>query len=128
MNNISDEEAKIFVDKTFGLIKTAKTIDDLKNILKESSLLTNYMIDNIKYPKIDFQISSEEIKELKNKNFITKEDKFSSELASKNFDTLTKLLYALAWKNGDLVKVHHIVKGILSSNDQDIYEEDAIVF
>jgi hypothetical protein len=39
---------------------------------------------------------------------------------------MEKLLYALAWKNGDLRKVKHIVAGILSSEDD--AANKAIVF
>jgi hypothetical protein len=38
---------------------------------------------------------------------------------------LTKLLYAVLWKNGDLAKVKHVVKGILDKRDE---SDNSIIF
>ena len=80
------------------------------------------------YPKIEFKITGEEIKTLLEQNFIDKNLNFSSTITSKLTDPLTKLLYAIAWKNGDLKKIKHIIKGVTDSENKDSEQDDALVF
>jgi len=69
--------------------------------------------DKNTYPDLEINISLEEIKILKEKSIITNENDLNTSLA-KNTDLtpLEKLLYAVIWKNGDLIKIKHIISGI----------------
>lgn len=62
-----------------------------------------------KYPKLNFGITKDELE-----NF---GDRIPQNLDLSKESTLTKLLYAIVWKNGDLGKEEHIIKGIKESND-----------
>jgi len=78
-----------------------------------------------KYPDIPFTLTREEIAQLHTAKILTPEN----EISEQNLPDLTpfeKLLYALAWKNGDLKKIKHIVKGVLSEQEDETSE--AIVF
>jgi hypothetical protein len=61
---------------------------------------------------------------LMNNGLIDKEYNFINEKISKMTDPLSKLLYAMAWKNGDLKKIKHIIKGVLNEEDP----TEALVF
>lgn len=93
-----------FAKKIFDRIEKAKNEDDLKKILEKDPELTKYKMSEDKYPKLKFSISE-------------------SDLENVNMDTinwgeqtaLTKLLYAIVWKNGDLGKEKHIMDGALGN-------------
>jgi len=80
------------------------------------------------YPKIEFDIKPIEIETLINNGILDSELKFTTDITSKLSDPLAKILYATAWKNGDLKKVKHIIKGILDSENNDNDQDDALVF
>lgn len=54
---------------------------------------------------------------------ITKDGKLSEKIN----DPLTKLLYAMVWKQGDLIKFKHIINGIRFT-EEDITQENAEIF
>lgn len=121
----------------FDLIEKSVTLEDL-NISKfreKSSLIKEHLTENFdrdKYQKIPFHISKEEIQGLLGSGIlegVKSDDKNDIYIIDniKITDPLTKLLYALAWKQGDLLKIRQIVNGILSDED-DLKKENSIVF
>lgn len=102
MNN---EEAKLLVKNVFKVIEEARNLEEINLLLDNEPLLSKNRINTLKYPKIEFTLSENDINYLKTNNFITNDNKLnlnSDELNSK--DTLFKLLYSIIWKNGDLGK------------------------
>ena len=105
------------VQKIFKKISKAKSIKDLIDI--EESFDAKYKIKVEKNPEISFKIIKSEL------------DSIDSEIIKKGFSfdkiklktPLEKLFYAMAWKQGDLPKLKHIVQGI-SDSENDVYDEN----
>ncbi|MEI7595486.1 MAG: hypothetical protein WCK02_07030 [Bacteroidota bacterium] len=114
------------INNIFNRINIAKSIEDIIKI-EEEHLLKR--IDTESYPKIDFRIAKEDIDKLIADNLINCLDfKLKLDVQSKIDDPLTRLLYALAWKNGDLHKIKHIIKGIYEIHNNNELPDEAIVF
>ena len=120
-----EDKVKELVTIVFEEIESAKKIENLEKIL--SKFDSKYVMPEEKYPKIEFTISKDELEKINdfslNENDTIKliNDKVQS-------NTLAKLLYALAWKNGDLVKLQHIIKGIKNEGVDTDDKEDGLVF
>ena len=115
---MTSQEAKELVRKTFKRIKNSKSISEIDEILTWASISKNLMSDK-SYPKIEFKIEKWEIEELKSKSILKKDNSISPDVWRMPMDALTKLLYALSWKNGDLTKISHIVEGIISGESRE---------
>jgi len=124
MNN---NEAKILTDRIFKLIRNSETIEDLILIEKEE-FENKFRMDSDVYPKIEFDIKPSDLNELVKKGFLETDFNFKEKITEKLKDPLTKLLYSLAWKNGDLKKLKHIAKGISEFEKGIQDQEDAFVF
>jgi hypothetical protein len=135
-DEMTDIEAKIFIDDVFAEIKKATSIEDIEKIYFKTSILEKNMMKDNLYPKINYNITRDEIKELQNINLITNELTFSHELSNEKNNTIIKLLYSIIWKNGDLLKVKHIIQGILECQMDDeniddkefVEKQDSLVF
>jgi len=104
----------------FNDLKQCKNIDEVKNLFNKYKISRR---DRMKYPDIEFNISADEINELKKKEIITKENIFNINLhGNKSLTTLEKILYSMLWKQGDLKKEKHIISGILG------IDTDRVVF
>lgn len=123
---MSNDEAKNFIDSVFSKIKESMSIQDLKNIPEK--LLFKSEFNEDLYPKIEFKINKEDIQSLIENKRLDDEYNFTPDLSSNLEDPLTKLLYAALWKNGDLKKIQHIIKGIVEVGKEDTNQESAIVF
>ncbi len=118
--------------EVFRLIESAETIDDIsiEVFRKKSKLIKENLkkdFDRKLYRKIDFYITKKEIDQLKSENILTKESDGKYYINFKSEDPLTKLLYSLAWKQGDLLKIRQIVNGICS-DDEYLKKDKSIVF
>ena len=111
------------VRRTFEKLRTSKTVDEVDRILDELNIDKKYRMDDKVYPRLKFKITKQEIEELKEKGIITA-DNLLTDISSA--DTLTKLLYSVSWKNGDLKKVKHIIEGIISGQEDE--KENGLVF
>ncbi|MRX45828.1 hypothetical protein [Pedobacter puniceum] len=119
---MESKQAKELTSRIFREIESATSIDKLEHIKNIEELKVNRMKEE-KYPPIKFEISYSEIKKfLDNENNLLKDSSIIT-------DPLAKILYALAWKNGDLQKIKHIVEGIrnIDSYDEDM-KNDGLVF
>jgi len=96
-------------EEFFGELNSSKNTKELIDLFDKYHIDRR---DRKKYPDLAFNITKEEIDILKSRGIITTENNFN-ELLSQNRDltALEKLLYAVIWKNGDLVKVRHIISG-----------------
>ena len=135
-DKISDEDTKLFIDEVFSEIKKSKTIVDIERIyIKTNIPAKNMMKDNL-YPKINYSISKNEISELQKNNILNNNLTFTNYLSNEQDNSVIKLLYSIIWKNGDLLKVKHIIQGILESeienednDDKEFVEkQDSLVF
>ncbi|AEE50850.1 hypothetical protein [Haliscomenobacter hydrossis] len=111
------------VTRTFERLLTSKTIEDVEKILDDLKIDKKNRMDDKVYPRLKFKITKQEIEELKEKGVITA-DNLLADLS--NADPLTKLLYSVSWKNGDLKKVKHIIEGIVSGQQDE--KENGLVF
>lgn len=111
------------VNEAFEKLKNAKTVSIVDSILDELQVEKKYWLDVNAYPPINFRIEKSEIDELRSQKLLNGKDAVLDVSAQ---NPLTRLLYALAWKNGDLKKIRHIVEGIESENDT--IKDNALVF
>lgn len=111
------------ITRTFEKLLTSKTVDEVELILDDLKVDMKYRMDDKVYPRLKFKITKQEIEELKEKGIITA-DNLLADLS--NADPLTKLLYSVSWKNGDLKKVKHIIEGIVSGQQGE--KENGLVF
>lgn len=111
------------IQNAFDELLKAKSISHVNGILTKLQVDKKYQMDDQTYPHIEFSITGKEIDDLRNKKFLN-DVNLITDVSDQS--TLTKLLYALAWKNGDLKKIRHIVEGIESKNDDS--KENALVF
>jgi len=126
--DLSDEKVKKIVDEIFKKIENSNSIDDLKKIRNDLDFIPQKnRMKIVDYPKIEFSISPNEIKELKEKGLISKENIFTENITTKIKNPIAKILYSIAWKNGDLTKLKHIIKGILDT-ENDNEPSKAFVF
>jgi len=111
------------ITRTFEKLLASKTIEEVEKILDDLKIDKRNRMDDQVYPRLKFKITKEEIEELKKKEVITA-DNLLADIS--NADTLTKLLYSVSWKNGDLKKVKHIIDGIISGQEDE--KENGLVF
>ena len=119
---MTTEKAIKLVTDVFEAINKSETIDDIKAIAKNLNIPSKN-----NYPEIKFRITHQEIKDLIESGILPEEYDLSDKITNSS-DTLTKLLYSLVWKNGDLKKLKHIIKGIVDSDKIDDTKEDPLVF
>lgn len=124
---LSDQDAVKLIVDAFKTIVHYHSILEIKELIKTINPGKTENNFEKKYPKITFTISNEEIQSLKNLQVIEDDYSLNHELGTTITDPLTKLLYAISWKNGDLKKMKHIVKGIANTVDEN-EQDDAMVF
>ncbi len=123
---MTDQEAKNYIDNAFEKLRQITSIDGIAQLANEEPTQKNRMNDAV-YPALNFSISKADIAKLVELGILDDNHAFSKDMNDKLTDPLTKLLYATAWKNGDLPKIKHIIKGVLKEKDESD-EEQAIVF
>lgn len=107
----------------FRDLKESRTTKAVDNFLTYHEIDKKFHLNADTYPKIAFNITKQEIDQLKQSKLLTQKFLIAD---TSRLDTFGKLLYALAWKNGDLIKIKHIFTGILSEPEEQA--ERAIVF
>ena len=108
----------------FARIENSETEEELKRIAAEYDL---NLIEN-KYPRLGMKISAEEILELKESKVLTVDVDNNLTINQERLNPITKLLYALVWKQGDLQKLKQIIQGIEEVEKPDEEKKDALVF
>lgn len=109
----------------FTRIESSKTENELIDIAAEYDL---NLIEN-KYPRLGIKISAEEILELKESKVLAIDvENNQLTINQERLDPITKLLYALIWKQGDLQKLKQIIQGIEEVGNPDKDKKDALVF
>lgn len=127
IDNCDNLEIQKFINTIFKEICVSKSIVDLGAILKRNNVDEKYWINANDYPKIEFKITVEEIEKLENESIIV--DNIINHNKIKDVDnTIAKLLYAMAWKNGDIKKIKHIIQGIKDVDKSDSNKNNGLVF
>jgi hypothetical protein len=123
---MENEKVKELVKTVFSLIEKAKSTDDILSIIncQEISEFNHLLVKNAvktnTFPQINFQFTKDDVKVLEN---YFENDEFKIK------DPLSKLLYSLAWKNGDLGKIKRIYEGVVAElNNSDEKVNQALVF
>lgn len=112
VDNMNDEEAKNLVDNIFSKIESANSFEELEQIEIDESI-AKFKMDLEKYPPLKLVINEKDIDKLIETGIIDKSSlSFIDDVDSKIEDPLAKLLYAILWKQGDLLKISHVLKGI----------------
>ncbi|GAA4061665.1 hypothetical protein GCM10022389_02640 [Flavobacterium cheonanense] len=126
---IDNDNLKIkeLVNNVFKEICASKSISGLEKILDKRRVENKYRIKIDDYPKIEFNITIEEIQKLEEESFICK-NIFNHNKIGETENTIVKLLYAMAWKNGDLKKIRHIIQGIKNVGESSSEKNDGLVF
>lgn len=127
MNKIENQIIKEFVETVFYDISKSKSISDLEKILEKNKVDKKYWININYYPKIEFNITTSEIEKLQDESFIS-DNILNHEKIGKIDNTIVKLLYAMAWKNGDLNKIKHIIQGVKNVDESSSSKNDGLVF
>jgi XTP/dITP diphosphohydrolase len=126
---MTNKVAKEFINNVFDHIVKSENIETLNSILDNEDLLKRNNVGFEIYPKLEFEISVEDIKSLISSGVIDQTNhNLNLNISSGLKDPLTKLLYAIIWKNGDLKKIKHIINGILESEDTEKNQDGAVVF
>lgn len=126
---MTHKEAKEFTIKVFDLIKKSKTTESIDSILDTMEIPDKNRMKSDSYPQIKFKLDKDDIELLIKNDLIDKETlTFKNDITIKITDPMTKLLYATIWKNGDLKKIKHIIKGVIKVNDDNNEQDDALVF
>jgi len=126
INKMNKTETLLLVERVFDVITTANTLTQIQNLLISEPELKANKINTLKYPRIEFNFSSNDINNLLSKNYISDDYKLKiSSIELEKESVLTKLLYSIIWKNGDLGKEKHILEGI---SNRDKNDDKALVF
>lgn len=120
-------KAKKLINSIFDDIINSKSISDLERILEKNEVETKYWIKSDDYPKIKFNITNSEIQKLESQSYINN-NIFNHNKIGETENTIVKLLYAMAWKNGDLKKISHIIQGIKEVDKTNSIKNDGLVF
>lgn len=121
---MDNKTAVDLVISTFSKISQAENIEELESILEED-VLKSARKNPIQYPKIEFKIDP---LDFENVDYLEDDNSFNSYIQKNLKDPLAKVLFATVWKNGDLLKVKHIIKGIKDSSLEYSKQNDALVF
>ncbi|KAA5542326.1 hypothetical protein [Adhaeribacter rhizoryzae] len=125
----SDTDIRSWVDNAFQKLSKATSIVEVELIPDTLKILPQNKLSTESYPEIKYSLTLEEIQDLKRSGLLEENNTFSTDLSAADLDPVAKLLYAIAWKNGDLQKVKHIVAGVLNCKDADTHDrEEGIVF
>lgn len=127
MINSENQHIKLIIKSVFNDICLSKSISDLEKILVKNEIEKKYWIKDVDYPKLEFSITKSEIQKIQDESYIIN-NIFNSNKIGEVDNTIAKLLYAMAWKNGDLKKIKHIIQGIKDVDEVNASKNDGLVF
>lgn len=106
------------VSEAFRLIEEGGKLDDIEVFIQNHPRVKKAWTQKRgKYPEVRISITAAEIHELYESGVVVDGQIVASKISAA--DPLTKLLYALSWKQGDIKKINHVIRGILNSNNED---------
>jgi hypothetical protein len=126
---MTNQDAKKITNDVFKRICESESIDQIETIFEKLKIPEKNRMKSDTYPQIKFKLNKEDIDSLIKDKLIDEHTfTFKNDISKDINDPLTKLLYSTVWKNGDLKKVKHIIKGVTESNNNTIEQDDALVF
>ena len=120
--------AKTFVDEVFAALYACTSATDVNHLLEDERLKGKRM-DTKKYPPLALTLTPEEVETLIEDDWLTEDGSFNSDrLKDCTCGPALKLFYAMAWKQGDLPKLAHIVHGIQQKEPEGALPAKGTVF
>jgi hypothetical protein len=107
---MDNQEAHEYIKSKFLELENITDLEKLNQYIVDDDLESKISSFYEKHPNFDFNLTREDIDQLKKSGIINEDHKLDPEKFSK--DPLTKLLAAVLWKNGDIHKVQHLIDGI----------------
>lgn len=104
------------ISNIFDEIESATSVADLKKLIKSLNFEEELQSIENRYPKFSFKISGSDVKYLIEKRYLNQDHTINPDAVTAEIP-LTKLLFSIVWKNGDLHKIQHIVDGITGENN-----------
>ena len=107
---MQNHEAHEYIKSKFLDLENLDSLEKLNQYIELNKVGDQIKSFYLKYPNFDFNLTREDIDQLKKSEIINADHKLDPKKFSK--DPLTKLLAAVLWKNGDIHKVQHLIDGI----------------
>lgn len=113
-------ECKALITHIFQSIAVCTSPDEVDAILDSCAdrIPVSNRVKVELFPQITFDLSKEDIEGMQNAGVLTAEGLFAPDWLDHVHDPVARLLYAMAWKNGDLPKIKHIVQGVLADDGE----------
>lgn len=117
---MNDTECKNLITFIFQLIAECKSPGEIDAILDQCAdrIPVSKRVNVELFPRITFDLSKEDVQGMQNGGIFTDEGVFAPDWLDHVHDPVARLLYAMAWKNGDLPKIKHIVQGVLADDGE----------
>lgn len=117
---MNDTECKNLITFIFQLIAECKSPGEIDAILDQCAdrIPVSKRVNVELFPRITFDLSKEDVQGMQNGGILTDEGVFAPDWLDHVHDPVARLLYAMAWKNGDLPKIKHIVQGVLADDGE----------
>lgn len=117
---MNDTECKSLITFVFQQIAQCNSTKEVDAILDQcaNGIITSKRVNVEWFPRITFDLSKEDIRGMQNGGILTDEGVFAPDWLDHVHDPVARLLYAMAWKNGDLPKIKHIVQGVLADDGE----------
>lgn len=117
---MNPNECKALITHIFQSIAVCTSPDEVDAILDSCADRIPFS-NRVKvelFPQITFDLSRADVQGMQNGGILTDEGVFAPDWLDHVHDPVARLLYAMAWKNGDLPKIKHIVQGVLADDGE----------
>lgn len=117
---MNDTECKSLITFVFQQIAQCNSTKEVDAILDQcaNGIIASKRVNVEWFPRITFDLSKEDVQGMQNGGILTDEGVFAPDWLDHVHDPVARLLYAMAWKNGDLPKIKHIVQGVLADDGE----------
>jgi hypothetical protein len=116
MENAECKELINFIFQSIAECRTSKNVDAILEQCGDR-IPISHRVDVKQFPRITFDVSKEDIRGMQNGGILTQECVLAPDWLDHVHDPVARLLYSMAWKNGDLPKIKHIIQGVLAEDD-----------
>ena len=115
----------INIDEILERVQKVSSLENLNMIINDHDLDSAIKSVEAKYPKVNLAIKQDDVAQLIQSGILNK-DHTLNESAISQFNTLSRLLLAVLWKNGHFYRVKHLVDGI--TEDIKSESEQGLIF
>lgn len=103
------------ISDAFHLLLKAETVENVDRIPNQLGIPEKYRME-FRYPDLAIGVSKREVKKLMAEGILNSNYQLTK--IKNDADPVTRLLYALLWKTGDLVKLKPVIAGILDDENR----------